>query len=62
MQCRKLKSVVLPSTLTDIGINVFESDYELSELKISENNQHFSADDHWLYSKDKKTIYSYFGT
>ena len=61
MQCRKLKSVVLPSTLTDIGINVFESDYELSELKISENNQHFSADDHWLYSKDKKTIYSYFG-
>jgi hypothetical protein len=51
--------VVIPSTVTRIGHLALCASLNFEEIEVSENNQHFTAIDGVLYSKDTKTIVQY---
>lgn len=52
-------SVFIPSTVSKIGHLALCASLNFEDVEVSENNQHFTAIDGVLYSKDTKTIVQY---
>lgn len=52
-------SVFIPSTVSKIGHLSLCASLNFEDVEVSENNQHFTAIDGVLYSKDTKTIVQY---
>lgn len=53
-----LKTLTLPESVTEIGINAFPCDL-LEDINISEANSHFASVDGILFNKDKTEIVKY---
>lgn len=56
VRCRDLLHVELPSTIEKIGRRPFCSSVLLKEIKISEENPYFIAEEGVIYTKDRKKI------
>ncbi|EDS73180.1 hypothetical protein ANASTE_00900 [Anaerofustis stercorihominis DSM 17244] len=54
-----MKTISLPSTLKEIGNNVFTNCSNLTDFTVAQNNKTFISIDGVLYSKDKKTLIAY---
>lgn len=58
-QCDNLRSIEIPSTVSYIGDKAFHYTYGLEEIKINENNTHFSSDSGVLFDKNKTQLINY---
>lgn len=58
-QCDNLRSIEIPSTVSYIGDKAFHYTYGLEEIKINENNTHFSSDSGVLFNKNKTQLINY---
>ncbi|MDO4415728.1 MAG: Ig-like domain-containing protein, partial [Erysipelotrichaceae bacterium] len=58
---RNLKSITIPKSVEKIGTYGFSYLFNLEEVFIDENNPAYCADDHFVYTKDRKTIVRAFG-
>ena len=55
----ELESVTLPKNVISIGNGVFEANYSLNDIYVSEENDNFKSVDGVLLSKDGKKLYQY---
>ncbi len=54
----KLKRVIIPNSITNIGENPFLQCCNLKEIQVASENQHFICKDEVLYGKEKSEIIS----
>ena len=57
--CESLKSITLPASLKEIGMGAFGYCISIENFKVDKNNQHYTAIDNSLYTKDGKTLVQY---
>ena len=50
------KYVVIPDSVTKIGVYAFNYCKSLESIEVSENNQRYASEDGVLFSKDKATL------
>ena len=54
--CKNLQSVVIPNSVTSIGVRAFYSCLRLSKIKVSSDNKHYSSKDGVLFNKAGDTL------
>ena len=59
LDCTSLKSVTIPSDVTNIGFRTFEGCNNLYEINVDEKNSIYSSTGGVLYSKDKSILLIY---
>lgn len=59
---KNTKVLIIPESVTGIGIYAFYSQYGFTEFRVDENNQHFASQDGAIFSKDMTGLIWYPGS